>query len=93
LPFAVTAKEVEVPFTVHPFAVVKVILYAFEEYTPERFDEDEQLAKRAEATPVADERYDPKGAIWINVPLFVPVADPEDVAYNWVAFPWKKASR
>jgi hypothetical protein len=89
----VTAKEVEVPLTVQPFAVVKLIRYALDEYTPLKLDEAEQLHKRAEATPVADDKYDPKGVIWINVPLFVPVADPEDVTYNWVAFPTKKASR
>jgi hypothetical protein len=63
LPFAVTAKEVEVPFTVQPFAVVKVIRYALDEYTPLKFEDAEQLAKRAEATPVADDKYDPNGVI------------------------------
>jgi hypothetical protein len=53
LPFVVTARDVDVPFTVQPFDVVKAIRYVLDEYTPERFDVVEQLANKAEATPVA----------------------------------------
>jgi len=56
-------RDVDVPLTVHPFEDVKAIRYALDEYTPLKFEDVEQLHRRAEATPVADERYDPKGAI------------------------------
>jgi hypothetical protein len=56
LPFAVTAKAVDVPVTVQPFEDVRATLYVLDEYTPLKLDDDEQLHKRAEATPVAELR-------------------------------------
>jgi hypothetical protein len=56
LPFAVTARDVDVPLTVQPFDVVRAMRYALDEYTPERFDVAVQLHRSAEAIPDADVR-------------------------------------
>jgi hypothetical protein len=53
LPFVVTARDVDVPFTVQPFDVVKAIRYVLDEYTPLKLEDVEQFANKAEATPVA----------------------------------------
>jgi hypothetical protein len=44
----------ETPFTDHPFELVAVMRYVFDEYTEERFEDAEHVAKRPDATPDTD---------------------------------------